>query len=337
MKVLVSGAGGFLGYYSVARLVDRGHKVRAIVRPAATNPSWPGEVEIFRADLRAAKTLDGAFSGIDAVLHLAAPTSGDEDLQFASTVVGTENFLRAMSKSNVKRLVHVSSLVVYDWSRARRVMKEDTPLVNDIYQLGGYTIAKVWQERIVSRAAAANSWDLTIMRPGFVWGPEHAEIGGMGRIFGHWYLLFGLFTRLPLTHVVNCADCLVAAIESPSAVGEVFNVIDGDDIRVLRYVLEYRRRTGRRGILLPVPYLLGLAVAQLASLVSQAFFGTKGRVPSLLSPRQFERQFKPIRFNTQKLKDRLLWTAPLSFKKCLDLTYVPPSPIKPQSPISKDR
>jgi UDP-glucose 4-epimerase len=323
MKVLVSGASGFLGYYVVARLLERGHTVRAIVRPASLEPAWIGKVEIFRADLRVHDNLVTAFNGIDAVLHLAAPTSGDEDVQFASTVVGTEKFLEAMSRSSVKRLVHVSSFVAYDWAQAKRLMDEETPLLSDIYTMDGYTIAKIWQERVVSRAAAAHSWKLTIMRPGFIWGPQHAVIGGMGRIFGRVYLMFGPFTRLPLTHVVNCANCLVAAIECPAAVGESFNVIDGDQIRVIRYVREYARRTGRRGILLPVPYRLGLAVAHFASFVSRILFGKKGRLPSLLMPRRFERQFKPIRFSNRKLKDKLSWSPPLRFDECLDLTYGP--------------
>ena len=94
-------------------------------------------------------------------------------------------------------------------------MDEKTPLLGDIYKMGGYTIAKVWQERLVSRAAADASWQLTILRPGFIWGAQHAEIGGMGRIFGRIYLMFGPFTRLPLTHIMNCANSVIAALESP--------------------------------------------------------------------------------------------------------------------------
>jgi UDP-glucose 4-epimerase len=200
-------------------------------------------------------------------------------------------------------------------------MSEETPLLKNIYDMGAYTIAKVWQERIVRRAAAAQSWDLTIMRPGFIWGSQHAEIAGMGRRVGRIFLMYGPFTRLPLSHVENCADCLVAAVERPTAIGETFNVIDDDDVRVWRYVRAFAQHSGSRGILLPVPYSLGLGMAKLAAIVSRMLFGKKGKLPSLLMPRRFEAQFKPIRFSNQKLREKLAWTPPLSFDQCLRLTY----------------
>jgi nucleoside-diphosphate-sugar epimerase len=153
MKVLVTGGGGFLGQSVVGRLLERGHTVRAIVRPSSPKPSWPDAVEVFRADLRVEEGLARAFDGVDAVMHLAAATSGNEDMQFASTVVATERFLDAMAKSAVKRLIHVSSLVVYDWSKAKSCMDENTALEDNPYAMGGYTIAKIWQERVVSRFA----------------------------------------------------------------------------------------------------------------------------------------------------------------------------------------
>ena len=278
MRVLVSGAGGFLGRYVVRRLMKGGHSVRAIIRPATPDPAWKGDVEVFRADLRSHDKLEAAFESVDAVLHLAAATTGSEDMQFASSVIATERFLGAMARSSVKRLLHVSSLVVYDWALIKRVLDEDTPLLKDIYGMGGYTIAKVWQERVVKKFAEAHSWNLTIARPGFIWGPEQAAVGGMGRRFGRVYLIFGPFTRLPLCHVVNCADCLASIVENDTTIGETFNVIDGDDIRVLRYVREYARRTGRVTLLLPVPYRLGLGVAHLASLSSRALFGRRRKV-----------------------------------------------------------
>jgi nucleoside-diphosphate-sugar epimerase len=321
MKVLVTGAGGFLGRSVVDRLVQRGHTVRAIVRPTSPKPAWPSEVEIFRADLRVAKDLVAAFDGVDAVLHLAAAVTGSEDMQFASTVVATERFLDAMSKSAVKRLVHVSSLVVYNWSKARTCMDEETPLEDNPYAMGGYTISKIWQERVVSRFAAGHSWNLTIVRPGFIWGLDHAEIAGMGRKFGKLYLLFGPFTRLPLSYVDNCADCLVTAVENPAASGEIFNIIDGDDVRVWQYARQYARRSGQRGFLIPLPYRAGLGLAQLAAFTSRRLFGRKGKLPSLLTPRRFESQFKPMRFSNQKIRAKLKWTPRLSFEECLDRSF----------------
>jgi UDP-glucose 4-epimerase len=285
---------------------------------------WRGDVEIFRADLRVDENLALAFDGIDAVLHLAAATSGNEDAQFASSAIATERFLDAMAQSSVRRLIHVSSLVVYDWRRAKSVMDENTPLLDSMYEMDPYTIAKIWQERVVKRLSTANSWHLTLMRPGFIWGAERTEIGGMGRRIGNVCLMFGPFTRLPLCHVVNCADCLTLAVEDPAAVGETFNVIDGDHIRVLRYVREYAQQTGHAKLLLPVPYHVWLGLAYVASLTSRALFGKRGQLPSLLVPRRFEAQFKPIRFSNQKLKRVLSWTPPLCFDECLSSTYRAP-------------
>src|SRR3984893_9115730 len=180
MKVLVSGGGGFLGRSVVDRLLERGHAVRAIVRPSSSKPPWPDTVEVFRADLRVQEDLVSAFDGVDAVLHLAAATSGNEDMQFASTVVATERFLDAMTKSTVKRLIHVSSLVVYDWSKARPCMDETTPLENNPYAMGGYTIAKIWQERVVSRFAKMHSLGFKVARPSFFWGEGRCRSVGMG-------------------------------------------------------------------------------------------------------------------------------------------------------------
>ncbi len=321
MKVLVSGAGGFLGRHVVQRLLDRGHQVRAMLRPAADIPSWNGEVEIFRADLRSHGDLKSAFDGQDAIIHLAAPVRGDEDTQFASAVIGTERLLTAMSQTKTKRIVHVSSLVVYDWARIHAVMDEQSPTVSDIYGRGGYTIAKVWQERVVFRFAARHQWDLTVARPGFVWGREHADVGGMGRRFGGVYVMFGPFTRHPLTHVENCAACLVTALGNPSAVGKVFNIVDDDRIRVWRYASEHRKRSGGRGFMLPIPYYAGLAAASLASFVGRKFFGSRAKLPSLLVPRQYEAQFKPLRYSTRRLKTDLGWQPSLTFEQCLNATY----------------
>ena len=74
MKVLVTGAGGFLGQRLVAALLRDGHAVRALVRP--DSPFDPrgcsSAVEVFRADLSTTEDLAPAFEGVDVLVHLAA-------------------------------------------------------------------------------------------------------------------------------------------------------------------------------------------------------------------------------------------------------------------------
>src|SRR5271165_754385 len=329
---LVTGAGGFLGRFVVEKLLQHGHCVRAIVRPLSTAPGWRGDVDIFPADLRVGGDLSRAFDGVDAVIHLAAATSGSEDVQFASSVVGTERFLGAMAQSSVKRLVHISSIAVYDWSSIRSVMDEMSPVAKNIYEMGAYTMAKVLQERLVTRSASNNGWDLTIMRPGFIWGPGHSQISGMGGQSRRLYFTFGLGTRLPLSHVLNCADSIVLALETPQRGIHTFNVFDADDVRVRRYVAEYRRRSGKPGWIVPIPYRAGLGLATLAAMTSRAAFGRRGKLPSLLMPKRFESQFKPIRFSNEKLRRELGWVQPYSFQQCLDFTNAEPGGKENEAP-----
>ena len=117
MRVLITGANGFLGRHVVAEFLRRGHAVRALVRPAARldDLGWPEPVEVVRADLRVSRELAAAFAGVDVLVHLAAAVTGGEDAQLAATVVGTERLLDAMARSQTGRLVLASSFSVYDW------------------------------------------------------------------------------------------------------------------------------------------------------------------------------------------------------------------------------
>ena len=195
VRVLITGANGFLGRHVVAEFLRRGHAVRALVRPAARldELDWPEQVEVVRADLRVAQDLAAAFEGVDVLVHLAAAVTGGEDAQFAATVVGTERLLDAMARSQTRRLVLASSFSVYDWSAIRGTLTEESPLESgaDLYERDGYAIAKVWQERVVRRAAAAHGWQLTVLRPGFIWGRGNAYLACLGQRLGRVHLVFG--------------------------------------------------------------------------------------------------------------------------------------------------
>ena len=323
MRVLVTGAGGFLGCHVVAALFGRGHAVRALIRPSSRidNLDWADRVNVVRADLRAPGPLATAFEGVDVLVHLAARVGGNESAQMADTVVGTERLLAAMAQSSTRRLVLASSFSVYGWGSVRGTLTEESPLESELYQRDGYAIAKTWQERVTRRMSQEHQWDLTVLRPGFIWGPDHEYLGGLGQKLGRWHLVFGPLTRLPLTHVQNCADCFAEATENPRAVGETFNVVDGHEVSTWQYLGESIRRTGTRERRVPVPYLAALSGSLLAGWVNRRFFQGRLKLPGLLIPCRFRARFKPVRFSTRRLQEVLGWHPPLDFAECLRRTY----------------
>jgi UDP-glucose 4-epimerase len=277
-------------------------------------------VELFKADLRTSRDLAHAFQDIDVVIHLAAVVSGGEDAQFAGTVAGTERLLDAMATTACRRLVLCSSFSVYDFSATRRVLDENAPLhqVSNVYARDGYTIAKWWQERVTRRYAQQHGWDLTVLRPGFIWGAGQGYLAALGQQFGRHHLVIGPMTRIPMTHVENCADVFAIAATDPRARGQTFNIVDGPGERIWRYLSDYMRGTGERGWRLPVPYRLAISVVKLAY---ATIFRSATKVPSVLIPRRLESRLKPLHFENRKLREMLGWTPPLDYGQCLERTY----------------
>lgn len=322
MRVLVTGASGFLGRHVVDALLTRGIEVRAMIRPASNlaELSWPSSVEVFRADLRSSRDLERAFDGIDVLVHLAAVVSGGEDAQFAGTVAGTERLLEAMAAGSCKRLVLCSSFSVYDYSRTHRTLDENSPLhdARDVYTRDGYTISKWWQERVVRRAATAHGWDLTVLRPGFIWGRDHGYLAALGQKLGRHHVVIGPMTRIPMTHVENCADVFALAATDPRARGQTLNVVDGPGERIWSYLSDHMRESGERGWRLAVPYPLAMAAVRIAK---ATVFRSATKVPGILIPNRLESRVKPLHFENRKLRETLGWTPPLDYRQCLARTY----------------
>jgi nucleoside-diphosphate-sugar epimerase len=322
MRVLVTGANGFLGRHVVSALLDPDISVRAMVRPATRVETlgWPSSVDVFRADLRTSLELVRAFEGVDVLIHLAAVVSGGEEAQFAGTVGGTERLLDAMAASTCRRLVLCSSFSVYNYSAVRRVLDEGSPLheVQDVYARDGYTIAKWWQERVTRRYAEMHDWDLTVLRPGFIWGREHGYLAALGQQLGRHHLVIGPLTRIPMTHVENCADSFALAAVDPRACGQTLNVVDGRGECIWRYLSDHMRGSGQWGWRVPIPYWLAIWSVRLAAVT---VFRRATKVPSILIPCRLESRLKPLRFENHRLRETLGWTPRLSYRECLERTY----------------
>jgi nucleoside-diphosphate-sugar epimerase len=325
LNVLITGAGGFLGRSVVLEFVRRGHSVRAMVRPSAETGrlAWPDEVEIYRADLLSTEDLVPSFEGIDALVHLAAGVRGTAEEQYAATVVGTQRLLDAMAKSRTTRLVLASSIAVYDWSKIEGELDERSPLEpsSDLPERDGYAVAKAEQEQVARRMAEQHHWALTVLRPGFIWGRGNEECAGLGQKVGPVLLVFGPSTRLPLTHVDNCAHAFAEVLENPSAIGETFNIVD-DEGPTIR---EHLQATGRKRLTVPIPFGPAFAGVRLVHGLLNGLLRGKKKLPGLLVPCRFEARFKPLRFSNRKLREVLGWNPPLDPAERIQRTFGPPT------------
>ena len=130
MRVLVTGAAGFIGSHIVEELVDTGHEVVALdvllpaVHPdaAAARLRLPAGVGLLEADVRDGAAVRAALAGVDAVCHQAAMVGlgldmGDAPLYAGCNDLGTAVVLSAMADVGVRRLVLASSMVVYGEGR----------------------------------------------------------------------------------------------------------------------------------------------------------------------------------------------------------------------------
>jgi UDP-glucose 4-epimerase len=295
-----------------------------MVRPATDLSAlgWPADVEIFLADLRTSRELNAALDGVDVLVHLAAAVSGGEDAQFAAGVVGTERLLEAMTGTSCRHVILASSFSVYDFGATRRVLDEQAPLhtVPSVYGRDGYTVSKWWQERVTRRLAEAHGWDLTVLRPGFIWGRGNEYLSALGQRFGRNHLVIGPTTRMPMTHVENCADVFALCAVDPRARGETFNVVDGPGERIWTYLGDWQRGTGQPGLRVPVPYRLSLWAVRFAY---ATVFRSATKVPTVLMPDRFESRLKPLHFENRKLREVLGWSPPLDHSACLARTYGP--------------
>lgn len=295
MRVLVTGATGFLGDAVVTAALAAGHEVIGLRRPS-TAANSQGGLTWLAADLRQAGNLAQDISNVEGVIHCASATSGDLATQLASTVLATENLLEQIP-ADLQRFIHVSSFSVYDFDAPGGTISEDTPLETQPLRRDAYTQAKLIQERLVREFAAARRMPLVVARPGAIYGPGKTWDWGRALAVGKWDLIFSPMGRMRLIHVTNCAQALVNALSTPLTGELIVNLVDAEQPRHWQFHRLARRAGADTGIGVPVPYAAVLMLGWSAKLASRLFFEGRAKLPELLdTPRQRAR-WRPLKYS----------------------------------------
>jgi nucleoside-diphosphate-sugar epimerase len=236
--VLVTGATGFVGSHVAEALAARGDTVRALARPGADTAALEKlGVTVVRGDLSDPASVRPAVEGVDVVVHCAAKVGdwGPLDDYRKVNVEGLRALLDATLGRPLHRFVHVSTLGVYE-ARHHYQTDETEPLPDK--HIDGYTQSKVETERLALQYHRKQQVPVTILRPGFVYGPRDrtllpriAKRLAEGSVI---YIARGRYA-MNTTYVGNLVDAITLAIDAPAAVGEIFNVTDGEHVTKRRF------------------------------------------------------------------------------------------------------
>ena len=180
-KVCVTGANGFLGSWLVRRLVSEGHHVRVLSRKSSDMSELEGlSYESFVGDILNPASLKTAFTGQDSVFHLAgliAYKTSERPQMEAVNVEGTRNVIRAVQESNVRRLLHTSSVVAVGAGFKPQEVLNENSFYNIEHLNLGYFETKRKAEQLVIEACRDGIIDAVVVNPSTVYGPGDAKKG----------------------------------------------------------------------------------------------------------------------------------------------------------------
>ena len=321
---LVTGATGMLGSHIAERLVSRGRRVRALVRPGSDTRFLERlGVELVRGDLVDPDSCDRAVRGVEVVYHAAAKV-GDwgpwREFQ-TGCIDATRNLGRAAAAAGVGRFLHVSSTSAYGHpTEGGPPIDETAPMGQNLWAWDAYTRSKVESERALWGLADSAGLPVTVIRPSWLYGERDRTTTArlVERLRSRKVLLVGRGDNpLSAVYVGIVADAALLAAADPGSVGEAYNITNQGPITQREFINLLARAAGAPPVTRKVPYRVAYAVATV--------FEAKGRLLRQARPPWVTRYAtwlmgRYLEYSTEKARTRLGWSPNLTYEESIGRT-----------------
>ncbi|GAB6189628.1 NAD-dependent 4,6-dehydratase LegB [Marinitoga arctica] len=245
MKVLVTGAEGFIGSHLTEMLVEKGYNVKAFVRYNFQNnwgwlekSKYLKDIEIYTGDIRDYDSVYDAMKDVDVVFHLAAligiPYSYISPLAYIKTnTEGTYNVLEAARKLNIQRVIHTSTSEIY--GTAQYVPIDENHPYNP---QSPYAASKAAADHLALSYYRSFELPVTIIRPFNTYGPRQSARAIIPTIIsqilaGKKQIKLGNLTPTrDLNYVKDTANGFITVGLHEKTIGDVFNLGTGKEISI---------------------------------------------------------------------------------------------------------
>ncbi len=283
MKILLTGATGFIGAALARRLIAAGHELRALVRPGSDRRNILDlPLEIAEGALEDDASLLRAARGCKGLFHAAADYRlwvPDRRRMYQANVVGTGLLMEAALKAGVERVVYTSSVATIGAALGGAPANEDTPS-EEAGMIGPYKHSKFLAEKLVRELCLEKGLPAVIVNPSAPLGPRDLKPTPTGRIVveaANRRIPAYVDTGLNMVHVDDVAEGHLLAFEKGVA-GERY-ILGGDNLELSALLKLIAEEAGFRppAMRLPAKALFPLAYAM------EALAFVTGREPMLTS------------------------------------------------------